>query len=170
VAPPWQAEAHQLHGTLAWLAGQRASARTRWQASLDTAEKVGMPVERARTLLEMGERMDDVALVDEAMRVFERAGARLCLALGLHARARLEPESSAADGTKLQRYDAAIHALAEMKAERALGAACRERARLHGQRGDAERAREDLMRARACFDAVGDSAERAEIERDTAAL
>jgi hypothetical protein len=129
-----------------------------------------MPVERARTLLEMGDRMADVALVDEATRVFEQTGARVYLAFSLHARARLEQESGADRGLRLRRYDQAIVVLDEVKAEYELGAACRQRAQLHRQRGDPDQAREDLARAGRCFAAVGAAAEQAEVEQEAIAL
>jgi class 3 adenylate cyclase/tetratricopeptide (TPR) repeat protein len=168
--PPWLPEAQRMHGTLAWLSGDHAAARSRWQTSLETAENLGMPVERARTLLEMGDRMADVALVDEATRVFEQTGARVYLAFSLHARARLEQESGADRGLRLRRYDQAIVVLDEVKAEYELGAACRQRAQLHRQRGDPDQAREDLARAGRCFAAVGAAAEQAEVEQEAIAL
>jgi class 3 adenylate cyclase/tetratricopeptide (TPR) repeat protein len=168
--PAWLPEALRLHGTLAWLAGDHASARERWQKSLETAEKLGLTVERARTLLEMGDRMADPALVDEATRVFEQTGARVYLAFSLHARARLERESGADRGLKLRRYDQAIVVLDEVKAEYDLGTACRQRAQLHTQRGDLDQAREDLARAGRCFAMVGAAAEQAEVEQEAIAL
>jgi class 3 adenylate cyclase/tetratricopeptide (TPR) repeat protein len=168
--PPWRPEAQRMHGTLAWLSGDHATARSRWRTSLETAENLGMPVERARTLLEMGDRMADVALVDEAARVFERTGARVYLAFSLHVRARLERESGADGGERVRRYDQAIVVLDEVKAEYELGVACRHRGQLHGQRGDLDQAREDLARAGRCFAAVGAAAEQVEVEREAIAL
>jgi hypothetical protein len=112
----------------------------------------------------MGDRLADVALVDEATRVFEQTGARVYLAFGLHARARMELESGADVGSMLQRYDRAIAMLAEVKAEYELGVACRQRARLHTQLGRRDQARADLATARSCFAAVGAAQERAAVE------
>jgi tetratricopeptide (TPR) repeat protein len=168
--PAWLAEAQRLHGTLAWLAGDRASARARWEKSRETAEKLGLAVERARTLLEMGDRLADVALVAEATRVFERTGARVYLASGLHARARMELESGADAGSTLQRYDQAIALLAEVKAEYELAVASAQRARLHAQLGHQDQARADLATARSCFAMVGAAQEQAAVELEATAL
>jgi tetratricopeptide (TPR) repeat protein len=168
--PAWLPEALRLHGTLAWLSGDTTAARERWQKSLETAEKLRLTVERARTLLEMGDRLTDVALVDEATRVFEQAGARVYLAFGLHARARMERESGTDIDSTLQRYDQAIAALAEVKAEYALGVARRQRAQLHKQLGRLDQARADLAQARSCFAAVGAAVEQADVEQEAIAL
>jgi class 3 adenylate cyclase/tetratricopeptide (TPR) repeat protein len=169
-APAWLPEALRLHGTQAWLSGDTTSARARWQQSLETAEKLRLPVERARTLLEMGDRLADVALVDEATRVFEQTGAKVYLGFSLHARARLERESGADVGSTLQRYDRAIAALDEVQAEYTLGVACRQRAHLHTQYGRLDQARADLVQAQSCFAAVGATEEQAEVEQEAIAL
>jgi hypothetical protein len=90
---------------------------------------------RARTLLEMGHRLGDGALVDEARQVFEQTGARVDLAFALHVRAEMTLTSGADMDAALQRFDQAIAALDEVKAECELGVACRQRARLHAQLG-----------------------------------
>jgi tetratricopeptide (TPR) repeat protein len=135
-AVAWRAETLRLHGTLAWLSGATKAAERRWRQSLVTAERLGMVIERARTLLEMGLRHSDAGLVDEATDVFVQTGARVDLAFSLHARARMASASSGADvRAALQRYDQAIVVLDEVRAEYALGVACRQRARLHEQTG-----------------------------------
>ena len=169
-AMPWLPETLRLHGTLAWLSGDTTFARERWEKSLATAQDLGLAVERAHTLLEMGDRLADVSLVDEATRVFVQTGAKVPLASSLHARARMELESGADVGSTLQRYDQAIGALAEVKAEYSLGVACRERAHLHQQVGCLDQARADLVRARSCFAAVGAAVEQADVEQETIAL
>jgi hypothetical protein len=103
-----------------------------------------MPLERARTLLEMGTRHSDAGLVGEATGVFVQTGARVDLAFSLHARARIASESSADVRATLQRYDQAIAVLDEVKVEYALGVACRQRARLHAQVSRLDLARADL--------------------------
>jgi tetratricopeptide (TPR) repeat protein len=163
-------EALRLHGTLAWLSGDTAAAQERWTKSLATAGNLGLAVERARTLLEMGDRVGDVSLVDEATGVFEQTGARVDLAFSLHARARMGPESGADASSTLQRYDQAIVVLDEVKAEYALGVACRQRARLHKQLGRPNQARSDLASARSCFAAVGATLELAAVEQEAIAL
>ena len=169
-AVTWLPETLRLHGTLAWLSGDTTSAHERWQKSLETAEKLRLTVERARTLLEMGDRLGDVALVDEATRVFEQTGAKVDLAFSLHARARMAAESGADVGSTLQRYDQAIAALDEVKAEYELGVACRQRAHLHKQLGRLDQARADLVQARSCFAAVGAAVEQADVEQEAIAL
>jgi hypothetical protein len=69
----------------------------RWQKSLTTAQDRELVVERVRTLLEMGDRLGDAALVDEVTRVCVQTGAKVDLAFSLHARARMAP-ASGADG------------------------------------------------------------------------
>jgi tetratricopeptide (TPR) repeat protein len=169
-AAPWLPETLRLQGTLTWLSGDLKAADRRWRQSLTTAERLGMPIERARTLLEMGVRHSDAGLVDEATDVFVQTGARVDLAFSRHARARLASESGANVGVTLQRYDQAIAMLAEVKAEYALGAACRQRARLHEQVGRLDLARTDLAQAQRCFAAVGAAVEQAEVEQEALAL
>jgi tetratricopeptide (TPR) repeat protein len=166
----WLPETLRLHGTLAWLSGHTKSAHRRWRQSLATAERLGMPIERARTVLEMGARHSDAGLVDEATGVFEQTGARVELAFSLHARARMASESGADVSATLQHYDQAIVVLAEVKAEYALGVACRQRARLHEQVGRLDLARADLVQARSCFAAVGATVEQTEVEQAAIAL
>ena len=145
-APTWLPETLRLHGTLAWLSGDTTTARPRWQKSLATAERLGMAVERARTLREMGYRLGDASLVDEATGVFAQTGARVDLAFSLQARAGMGQESSADASSALQRYDQAIAVLTEVKAEYTLGVACRQRAHLHKQLGRLDQAGAALLR------------------------
>jgi class 3 adenylate cyclase/tetratricopeptide (TPR) repeat protein len=153
--PAWQAEAHRLHGTLAWLSGDSASARRRWQKGLETAERLNMPVERSRVLLEMGARLGDAALVEEARRIFEQTGAKVDLAFCLHALARIAAATRANTDAVLEHYDRAIAALDAVKAEYDLGLASRERAQLLSKLGRHDEARSDMVRADHCFAAVG---------------
>jgi class 3 adenylate cyclase/tetratricopeptide (TPR) repeat protein len=169
-AAPWLPETLRLQGTLLWLAGHTTSAERHWQRSLATAEHLSLALERARTLLEMGIRRNDAGLVDEATGVFVQTGARVDLACSLHARARMTSESGADVGVTLQCYDQAIAVLAEVKGEYALGAACRQRARLHKQVGRVDLARADLAQAQRCFAAVGATVEQAEVEQEAVTL
>jgi len=121
-------------------------------------------------LLEMGHRLGDVALVDEATQVFEQTGARVDLAFALHARAEMAPSSGADVDAALQRFDQAIAALAEVRAEYALGAACRQRARLYAQLGRPDQARADLATARSCFSAVGAARDLTDVEHQSVPL
>jgi tetratricopeptide (TPR) repeat protein len=165
-AVTWLPETLRLHGTLAWLSGDAKSAHERWEKSLATAQNLGLSVEQARTLLEMGNRLGDASLVDEATRTFEQTGAKVDLAFSLHARARMEPESGADVRSRLRRYDQAIAALDEVKAEYELGLACAQRAQLHKQLGRLDQARSDLATARSCFAAVGAALEQADTEQE----
>jgi class 3 adenylate cyclase/tetratricopeptide (TPR) repeat protein len=146
-AATWLPETQRLQGTLAWLAGDHSTAGRRWQQSIRTAERVGMPVERARTLLELGIRREDVSAIAEARSVFERTGARVDLAFALHAQARLAREPRSNIAASIEGYNRAIAELDEVGAEYALGNACRERAQLLSQLGRHNEARSDLERA-----------------------
>ncbi len=169
-AVTWLPETLRLHGTLAWLSGDTKAAHARWQKSLTTAQNLGLTVERARTLLEMGDRLGDVVLVDEATRVFVQTGARVDQAFSLHARARMEAASGADASLTLQRYDQAIAVLDEVKAEYAFGVACRQRAQLHKQLGLLGQARADLAQAQRCFAAVGAAVEQADVKQEASVL
>src|SRR5437870_3298377 len=101
-----------------------------------------MVLERARTLLELGDRLGDAGLVDEATGVFVQTGARVDLAFSLYARARMVSASAGVDvRATLQHYDQAIAVLAEVQVEYTLGVACKQRARLHEQAGCLDLAR-----------------------------
>jgi tetratricopeptide (TPR) repeat protein len=110
-----------------------------------------MLIERARTLLEMGDRTQDRALVEEARDVFEQTGARVDLAFSLHVLARQTAVSQSDIGAALQVYDQAITLLDEVRAEYDLGLASQARARLLAQLDRHEEAHADLSRARGCF-------------------
>ena len=168
--PSAMPEALRLCGTLAWLSGATRVARERWEQSTACSRKYKLPVEEGRTLLEMGSRLRDVALVDRAIDGFTQSGARVYLALGLHARARMASHEGADIGSMLQRYDQAIAALDEVRTDYALGVACRERAHLYKQLGQLDSARADLTKARNCFEAVGAASEQAEMEHEASAV
>jgi tetratricopeptide (TPR) repeat protein len=161
-AVAWRPEAIRLHGTLAWMGGSRRRAVTRWQRSVAAAETMGIPVERGRTLLEMGDRLGDVVLVEEARGVFYSTGAKVDLAFARHVSARMAAASDSKAVTALALYDQAIAGLSEVKAEGRLGLACQERAHLLVRAGRHEEARSDLARARHSLEAVSADAERTE--------
>jgi tetratricopeptide (TPR) repeat protein len=143
------------------MGGSRRRAITRWRRSVAAAETMGMPVERARTLLEMGDRLSNVALVDEARAVFHSTGAKVDLAFALHVLARMAAVSDSKAVRALTLYDQAIARLSEVKAEYRLGLAYQERAQLLEQTGRHEEARSDLARARHSLEgAFVDDAER----------
>jgi hypothetical protein len=123
---------------------------------------MGIPVERGRTLLEMGDRLGDVVLVEEARGVFYSTGAKVDLAFARHVSARMAAASDSKAVTALALYDQAIAGLSEVKAEGRLGLACQERAHLLVRAGRHEEARSDLARARHSLEAVSADAERTE--------
>ncbi len=83
--PGWLTQALRLHGTLDWLCERPAAAQRCWAESLALAERFAFPIERAQTLMEMGQRAGDAAQIAQAAEVFRRTGARTYLALALKA-------------------------------------------------------------------------------------
>jgi tetratricopeptide (TPR) repeat protein len=169
-AVDWLPETQRLFGRLAWVSGAFKTARRHWEMSLATAEKGGNTLERARTLLELGQRTADASLIEEASRVFENTGARVDLAFSLHALARLADGSNRDPAVALCRYDEAIRLLESVTAEYAFGLACQERAQLLAQAGRKDDARADLARALSSFEAVGANAEKHDAEKAAEAL
>jgi class 3 adenylate cyclase/tetratricopeptide (TPR) repeat protein len=133
-AAAWQPEAMRLHGTLAWLDGNSARALQRWRQSIQAADAMKLPVDRARALLEIGERTRDEAPVMEAQRIFEQTGAQVDLAFSLHVLARGAAERGADRIDVQRRYDEAIAALRRVGAESAAALAVREREALPDER------------------------------------
>lgn len=169
-AVAWLPATERLRGTVAWLSGGPRSAQARWRASLAAAERLGLVIERARTQFEIGQRSGDIALVDEALRVFNRIGARVDSAFALHARARIGSAPRAHDASTLEEYDRAIAALDEVKAEYELGVACRSRARIQQGLGNLDLARADIARARDCFAMTGAAEDLAGVEDEASTL
>jgi hypothetical protein len=160
----------RLCGTLAWLSGDRRLAQRRWQESLATADRLRLPVDGARVKLEMGCRLDDPSLVEEARSIFDQTGAKVDLAFSLHALARIAARSSRKPVAAISRYDGAITLLESVKAEHAFGFACRERAQLLAQSGRKDDAREDFARASRSFEAVGADADKLDVEKSARTL
>ena len=153
-AETWLPETLRLHGTVAWLSGKPGVAKKRWQESIDIAERLKEPVERARVLLEMGDRLGHTSCVEEARRIFDETGAKVDLALSLRTLARMAAASGTDDELALRRYDQAIAALDAVKAEYDFGLACQECAPLLakcGQNSPPE-VRTSLDRSKACMD------------------
>jgi tetratricopeptide (TPR) repeat protein len=169
-AAGWLPETQRLLGRLAWLSGSPKTASRHWQMSIATAEKAGNTLERARTLLELGQRTGDGSHIEEARRVFEETGARVDLAFSLHALARFSARSTRDPKAALPRYDEAITLLESVKAEHALGLACQERAQLLTRAGRKDDARTDLTRALRSFEAVEADAEKHDAEKAAQAL
>jgi len=129
-AAAWEPEALRLLGTLAWLRGAKSSALRRWRKSIESADTLKLPLDRARGLLEMGDRTHCESFVEEARRVFETTGAKVDMAFSLHVLARLAARENADAETALRRYDLAVEALDAVKAEDRFAIACRERSDL----------------------------------------
>jgi len=153
-AVAWRPEALRLHGTLAWMSGSMWQAIARWQNSIAAATAMSMPVERARTLLEMGTRLGDISLVDEARGIFEITNAKVDLAFAQHILARMVTSTDTNAGGALPLYDQAIAGLSEVKAEYRLGLAYQERAELLIKAGRNAEAWSDLARARQILEAA----------------
>jgi class 3 adenylate cyclase/tetratricopeptide (TPR) repeat protein len=126
----WLPEALRLHGTSEWLCGKRAAAHKRWRESIALAEAFAFPIERARTLLEVGHRTGDSALVEGAVDTFRQSGANVFLAFALHSLARLHSRSPSAAPSVMQSYANAIAALEAVNATHELSVARTEYARL----------------------------------------
>lgn len=161
-AVTWLPETLRLYGTLAWLSGDTKSARERWGRGLTTAQNLGLAVEQARTLLEMGNRLNEVSPVDEAIAVFEQTGASVDLAFGLHVRARMSLDQEEEPLATRLFYDRAISKLSEVKAEYELGLALGKRAEIHKLLGHMDASAQDFSRAQTCFDAVSATREAGE--------
>ena len=142
-AAAWQPEAMRLHGTLAWLDSKPARALKRWRTSIQLADAMKLPVDRARALLEMGERTRDEASVLEAQRLFEQTGARVDLAFSLHVLARSAADRGADRIDVQRRYDEAIASLRGVGAEQAAALAAWESEALLAERGPGDETRGD---------------------------
>lgn len=77
--PLWLPGMLRLQGRCAWLAGDVSSAETAWQQSLSLAAVYAFPIDRALTLLEMGNRQNNSAFIAEAAQVFRDADAQVPL-------------------------------------------------------------------------------------------
>jgi class 3 adenylate cyclase/tetratricopeptide (TPR) repeat protein len=62
--------AYRASGTHAWLVGRRARARTLWNESVASAERLGTRYDLATTLFEIGRRAHDAAALEAAERIF----------------------------------------------------------------------------------------------------
>jgi hypothetical protein len=77
--PLWLPGMLRLQGRSAWLAGDVSSAETAWQQSLSLAAVYAFPIDRALTLLEMGNRQNNAAFIAEAVQLFQDADAQVPL-------------------------------------------------------------------------------------------
>ena len=127
--PGWLAQALRLHGSAEWLAGHSAAAHKHWRESIATAERSAFPIERACTLLAMGERVGEIALVEQASEVFRRLGAKTFSAFALLALARLHGREGGDASAAAAHAQQAVAALQEVQAYEALAQARAELAR-----------------------------------------
>ena len=146
--PGWLPEALRLHGTSDWLSGDHAAAQAHWRESIAVAEKSSFPIERGRTLLEIGHRTGSIDLIEQASDVFRQTGAKVYLAFALHYAAQLQARSSTDAASAILSYAKAIAALEEVKAEYEHEVACRQCACLQEQLGHNEEARASLENAK----------------------
>ena len=79
--PLWLPAGLRLQATCDWLRGDAAAARKGWHESLHAAAQSAFPIERGLTLMEMGRREGDAALVRQAADLFRQTGARTYLAM-----------------------------------------------------------------------------------------
>jgi tetratricopeptide (TPR) repeat protein len=96
-APTWLPETKRQMGILACIRGDIKAMHEHWNSSLAIASDLALPVQRARTLLEMGVRLREGRFVEEAIEVFARKGAQVDLDFALDARATL---GSGASGSR----------------------------------------------------------------------
>ena len=61
-------------GTLAWLSGNQDKARENWARSMETAQAMSMPYERALTMREMGHRLGDSELLASSGSILTELG------------------------------------------------------------------------------------------------
>ena len=61
-------------GTLAWLSGNKDKARENWARSMETAQAMSMPYERALTMREMGHRLGDSELLASSGSILTELG------------------------------------------------------------------------------------------------
>lgn len=117
VQPYWLPQGLRLQGTACWLAGKRKAAHKHWKESLKAADNSGFPLERARTLMELGERVGDIEALEQAAVVFKENGARVFLALTLHRLARVRKLNSTLSDRVVPDYEKALSALEAVNAE-----------------------------------------------------
>ena len=110
-------QALRLQGTAQWIAGNHSAGQKYWRESEQLADKYGFVIERAQTWLEMGDKIRDTALVERAIEMFERHGAKVYWAIALHCRARLCSNSSPDAALARSHYARAIEALEVVKAD-----------------------------------------------------
>jgi ATP/maltotriose-dependent transcriptional regulator MalT len=95
VQPFWLPQALRLYGAACWLDGKPAAARKHWTESVVAADKAGFPLERARTLMEIGNRTGNIDSLEQASAVFREQGANVFLAFALQGLAQVGQRQSA---------------------------------------------------------------------------
>ncbi len=72
--PPGAPEAMMLRGRYEWLRGKHAAAQKWWQRSQDMAEELNVRYDLGRTLLEMGQRLNECEYLERAEIIFTETG------------------------------------------------------------------------------------------------
>jgi class 3 adenylate cyclase/tetratricopeptide (TPR) repeat protein len=126
----WLPQSLRLYGTVCWLSGKRKAARKHWKASLDLAEDFGFPLERARTLMESGDRTGDADALEKAAMLFEEFGAKVFLASALHRLARIRQSKLLSADSAIRHFERALSELEAVNAEHDAKQARRELERL----------------------------------------
>jgi tetratricopeptide (TPR) repeat protein len=133
----WLPQALRLYGTACWLDGKSAIARKHWEESVDAADKARFPLERARTLMETGNRTSEIDLLEQAASVLRDNGANVFLAFALHCLAQVRQRQSADSDRVVLDYKKAVSALEAVNAEHGLARASDQLASLRNSKREA---------------------------------
>jgi class 3 adenylate cyclase/tetratricopeptide (TPR) repeat protein len=134
VQPYWLPQGLRLHGTACWLAGKQKAAHKHWKESLEAADHFGFPLEGARTLMEMGDRVGDIEAMEQAAAVFREYAANVFLAFALHRLARARQLKPTLSDQVVPDYEKALSALEAVNAEHDFERASQELERLRNSK------------------------------------
>jgi|GEM_PF-190172 len=112
----WLPEAQRMSGTVYWLSGNERDAQDRWRESIASAEASEFPIEKARTLLEIGRRLREIEPIEQAIIIFRETGANVCYAAAMYSLAGAKAHIAPNPGTIIPEYEEAILALESMNA------------------------------------------------------
>jgi len=90
----WLAQALRLNGLACWLDGKPALAHKHWKESVAVADQARFPLERARTLMEVGYRTGEVESLEQAAVIFRENGANVFLSFALDRLAKVRQQQS----------------------------------------------------------------------------
>ncbi len=137
----WLPQALRLYGTACWLDGKPGAASRHWEESLEAAEQAGFPLERARTLMEQGNRTGDIRMLEQAAAVFQQHGANAFHAFALHCLAQARQRRSENPDQAVRDYEKAVSALRAVHAEHELVLASDQLERLRSGKSETGAAR-----------------------------